>query len=541
MTTKNNRTARSRVSATVLALALGLALLAGLPLVDGATSAARAAPAQVDLNSAALEEILALPVPADLARRIYEHRVYERFYGSVYELMEVDGMTAALLEQLKPLVATIPPPVADASIARLSASFRTVQNFLGEEGASEGLADEYLDRLRNPQDVNELDLYDLMSYQNVSPVDAAAVIRARGQMGRIEDERQLRGVEGLRYFSFRGLRDYVVYNRKQVVPNELTGFMQTRFWEAQPLDTEDDLLNFALGRPRGRYTVDMVNPAQPGWMNKVRLNHNSGVQAGLVTAREYGEPDWNETTKAFVGLTDKRRGNLRLKSLMFGNYRVAWGLGLIMDNTDYLKYRKTGFGFDTRPIGVYGDLSRSFEFALTGAAAEGSWGPVQATAFVSSADKDGVLNADGTINRYVVMRPRPDGDWLLDRSVGGVATGLRRNAFREDMLGGNVKVMLAPGTFLGVGGYEARYNRGFRADETTLVTDTSLLEARDAEIWNGYTSVYTDENGEVQTHKYRRVLGAEGQAVVANVSLQGEYAFLQDPRNSLFHKDNPDA
>ena len=79
-----------------------------------------------------LEEILALPVPADIARRIYEHRVYERFYGSVYELMEVDGMTAALLEQLKPLVATIPPPVADASIARLSASFRTVQNFLGE-------------------------------------------------------------------------------------------------------------------------------------------------------------------------------------------------------------------------------------------------------------------------------------------------------------------------------------------------------------------------------------------------------------------------
>ncbi len=26
-----------------------------------------------------------------------------------------------------------------------------------------------------------------------------------------------------------------------------------------------------------------------------------------------------------------------------------------------------------------------------------------------------------------------------------------------------------------------------------------------------------------------------------NVSVQGEYAFIQDPRNSLFHKDNPDA
>ncbi len=541
MTTNNNRTARSRHAATVLALALGVALLAGLLPVGGAAGAARAAPAQVDLNSAALEEILALPVPADLARRIYEYRVYERYYASVYELMEVDGMTAALLEQLKPLVATIPPKAGDASIARLSASFRTVQNFLGEEGASEGLADEYLDRLRNPQDVNELDLYDLMSFQNVSPVDAAAIIRARGQMGRIEDDRQLRGVEGLRYFSYRGLRDYVVYNRKQQVPNELTGFFQTRYWEAQPLDTEDDLLNFANGRPRGRYTVDQVGLFQPGWMNKVRLNHNSGVQGGVLTAREYGESEWDQTTKAYVGLSDKRFGDFRLKSLMFGNYRVAWGLGLVMDNTDYLKYRKTGFGFDTRPIGVFGDLSRSFEFALTGAAAEGSWGPLQATAFISSADKDGVLNADGTINRYVVMRPRPDADWLLDRTVGGVATGLRRKAFHEDMLGGNVKLMVAPGSFLGISGYEARYDRGFRADETTLVTDTSLLEARDAEIWNGYTSVFTDANGELQTHKYRRVLGAEGQAVVANVSLQGEYAFLQNPRHTLFHKDNPDA
>ena len=39
--------------------------------------------------------------------------------------------------------------------------------------------------------------------------------------------------------------------------------------------------------------------------------------------------------------------------------------------------------------------------------------------------------------------------------------GLRRDAFQEDMLGGNVKVMLAPGTFVGVTGYEARYDRGW--------------------------------------------------------------------------------
>jgi len=122
-----------------------------------------------------------------------------------------------------------------------------------------------------------------------------------------------------------------------------------------------------------------------------------------------------------------------------------------------------------------------------------------------------------------------------------ITSGLRRDAFREDMLGGNLKVMLAPGTFLGVTGYEARYDRGFRADASELVIDTSLLDARDSEISNAYTSVFTDANGETQTFKFRRVLGAEAQTVFANVALQGEYAFLQDPRNSVFNSKNPDA
>lgn len=535
MTTLLNRTAAPWRAG--VALALALVLLGVMPL----GGAARAAPAPVDLNSAPLEAILALPVSPELARRIFDRRVYERFYENVYELMEVDGMTAEILETLKSLVATLPPTAADASIARLSASFRQVQNFLGEEGASEGLADEYLDRLRNPEDINDLDLYDLMSYQNVSPVDAVAIIRARDQLGRIEDARQLKSVAGLRYFTYRGLRDFVVYEPSQVASAELTGYYHSRFWETPFSDSDDELGNFASGRPRGRYYVDEVSQFQPGWLTKVRLNHTSGLQGGLLTAREFGESDWNETVKAYAGLSNRRFGKFRLKSLVVGNFRVAYGLGLVMDNTDFLKYRKTGYSFDTRPLGVFGDLSRSSEYGLNGVAAEGAWGPVQLSVFASGGDKDGILNPDGTINRYVVMQPRPAADWLEDRTVGGVATGLRRDAFHEDMLGGNLKVMVAPGTFLGVSGYEARYDRGFRADETTLITDASLLEARDSEIWNGYTSVYTDENDEIQTHKFRRVLGAEAQAVYANVALQGEYAFLQNPRNTLFHKDNPDA
>lgn len=503
-----------------------LALLAASPDLAGA---ARAAPAAVDLNSAHLEAILALPVPADLARRIHDRRVYERYYVSVYELMEIEGMTPELLETLKPLVSALPPTEADAAMARLTASFQQVQGFLSEEGASEGLAEEYLDRLRNPFDINEMDLYDLMSYQNVSPVDATAIIKARGKLGRLEDDRQLRGIDGLRYFSYRGLRSFVTYAPGGMSSPELSGYAQTRYVETQYAGLDDEVSDFIplFGEP---------TRTRPGWSNKVRLTHRDGLHGGLLTSREYGETDWNRTTKGYVGISDRKLGDLRLKSLIFGDFRVAFGQGLIMDNTDYMKYRKTGHGFDTRLLGVHGDLSRSYQFKLRGAAAELAYGPVDLSMYVSSADRDGILNADGTVNRSVIMRPRPTDEWLDDRPG-----GLARDAFHETLVGGNLKVGLMPGTYLGVSAYEARYDRGFRADPTTLVIDPGLLEARDAEIAGAYTSVFTDAEGNVETNKFRRILGAEAQTVFANVALQGEYAFMQDPRRSLFHRDHPDA
>lgn len=543
MTTLLNRVSVVRHAA--VAVLLALALVAGLPPAGGLVGAARAAPAKLDLNSATLEEILTLPVPADLARRIYDHRVYVRYYENIYDLMDVEGMSGAVLEQLKPLVETMLPSVADASLARLSASFRQVQDFLSEEGASEGLADEYLDRLRNPENINDLDLYDLMSYQNISPVDATAILRARTRLGKLEDDRQLRGVDGLRYFSYRGLRDFVTYGPGESAGHDLTGYYQTRFWQTPFASGDDEIGASATGRTR--YRNGASARFQPGWLNKIRVNHVSGLQGGLLTNQEYGENNWNETTKAYAGITNQRVGDFHLKSLIFGSFRVAYGLGLVMDNTDYVRYRKTGYGFDTRPLGVYGDLSRSFEYDLNGVAAEGAWGPVQLSAFAAGGRKDGILNPDGTVNRYVTMRPRLDASELGNRVVydaDSLLVGpsyMRRDAFREDMLGGNLKVQVAPGSFIGLSGYEARYDRGFRADESTLVLDTSLLEARDSEIWNGYTSVFTDGNGETQTHKFRRVLGAEAQTVFANMALQGEYAFLQDPRHGLFDHRNPDA
>ena len=104
----------------------------------------------------------------------------------------------------------------------------------------------------------------------------------------------------------------------------------------------------------------------------------------MLTAREYGEAKWNETVKAFAGIRDRRAGDFRLKSLYVGNFRAAFGLGLVMDNTDYIQFRKTGYGFNKRLLGISGDLSRSYEYHLQGAAFEGSWKRLHLAGFMST-------------------------------------------------------------------------------------------------------------------------------------------------------------
>lgn len=527
----------------VLAVAL-TALMAGPGFPGGVTTATAAeASSYVDLNSASLEEMRQLPIPEDMARRIVDHRTYVRYFANVYQLMEIEGMTAELFRDLKPLVATIPPPVGDASIARLSASYRQVQRYLGQEGSNEGLVDEYLDKMRSPENINEMDLYDLMSYQMVSPVDATNILKARERLGQFESQRQLRRSEGLRYYSFRNLRDFVVFSDEEMEAasaNGLSGYMQTRYWETPYSSDDEELGDIAKGLPRRAFYIGETELYQPAWLNKIRVTGDGGFTAGMLTTREYGEQYWNETQKAFVGLKDHVKDGWGLKGVYFGNFRAAFGLGLVMDNTDFIHYRKTGFGFNKRILGIHGDLSRSHEYSLTGAAAEFALGPVNASFFASSEKKDGILNSDGTINRYVTMQPRPNAEWLEERVVDGVASGLRRDAFNENLVGGNVKVMLAPGTFVGLTGYQANYDKGFRADAATLVSDLSRLEGRDTEISSSYTSIFSVGDS-TETFKWRRVMGAEAQAVMGNTSVQAEYAFLQDPRNSFLDSSNPDA
>ena len=512
--------------------------------VEAARSSARSylSQAKLDLNSASLEEILALPIDEAVARAIYDHRTYVSFFTDLFDLGEVDGVTPRIIAQLRPLVAVLPPPPGDQAIARMTASYRQVRNYLDQEGSNEGLVDDYLDLLQEPLNVNNLDLFDLMSFQNVSPIDAAAILGARENLGGFTDARQLRRSDGLNYYAFRNIRDFVVYDDSHLEEGQrVRGDYQLRYYDT-PIYTGDDD-NSTLTELQIKSGAQLLRPAMS---HKLRFMIPGGWRAGVRTYRGLGEREWDETAKAAFELRRQELGGFHLKRLVLGNYRASFGLGLIMDNTDFIHFRKTGYGWNKRPLGIRSDLSRTHQYALTGAAVEGRAGNLHVAAFVSSDERDGILNPDGTVNRYVTMNPRLPQSWFDERlNASGLPTGLRRNAFRENLLGANVKYMFGHATYVGLTGLHSAFNKAFDPRPATLIsggTSSQYWESRDSEIASGYCSVFDDPvSGVREQYKWRRIYGAEAQAVVGNIAVQGEYAWLQDPRASFLRGDSPQA
>jgi len=518
--------------------------------------AAGASVQSLDLNQATRDEIRALPIPSAVADAIYEHRTYQSYFTSIFDLLQIEGMTPELMSRIRPLV-LITPVFQSARLEQEEEALRAeelnyvVQRLLSEEGASEGLVDDYIDQIKDPRNVNQLDFFSLISYQNVSPVDARAILLERATAGGIENARQLRAAQGLSYWGFRNLRNFVRYDDPPPGSQRLHADYQVRMYDTPYVLDDADIMNenivqstvlhdFDFNTYAGRLNLDTNRPYLT---NKLRLRYRQNVKAGFITHRNLGEARWNETAKGFVSIEETkplstRLGSLRLHSLVLGNYTVAFGQGLIIDATDFFLPRRAGYGYSVRSIGLRGDLSRSDEFALRGGGAEASLGRLRGTFFYSRDDKDAILNPDGSFNRYIRMVPRLSNDLLAgirhDINSGGLPGGdpnaflSMRNVMDERITGSNLALEIAPGTSVGLTGMEIRsHNKLFHTElgdrwnpsDTTLIARLDKRDERDSEIEAGYNSITLGN--------YRRIWGGEAQTVWNNLALAGEYAKLE--------------
>ncbi len=512
------------------------AILVGFGLMAG-TPCARAEE-QLDLNQASFEEIMKLPISIEDARAIWEHREYISYFNSVYEIRALPGFTQVEFDKIKPLVKIVSVPVDDEELRRANEIYYRIRNWEAEEGASEALVDYWIDLAKDPVNINSASYWDIANLQQLSPPDAAAIYNYT-RRNQIERRTQLRNVPGLTYWGYYNARNFVRYDEPPATGGP-RGSYQYRVYNTFVLFDVEEILREDRNLADGAYDswwdrlgLDYMGPA---YQHKVRTRWRQDIRAGALVYHGLGGGDDIDAFKLHVEIKNRQLGPLHFDSIILGSYQVGFGQGLVMQNTDYFKSRNSGFGWDKRYIGILGDISPTQEYQLAGIATEIDVGPTRTILFYSDDWKDAVLNPDGSANQYIIMTPRIDNSTLE-------AGGLRpmRDVLHEQLYGANFKYIFGPGTWVGLSGYEARYNKYFKAaydpdgasDVTWIVDDDNEdnLAAIDSEYFSTYTS----------PGKFRRVYGLEYQWVHENFSFAGEYAGLDADGDLFKFKDDPKA
>ncbi|UCD20267.1 MAG: hypothetical protein JSU64_03775, partial [candidate division WOR-3 bacterium] len=236
----------------------------------------------------------------------------------------------------------------------------------------------------------------------------------------ITSARDLRRVRDLSNYAYTSLRKYVQYEPEPLITKPY-GSARLRVEHTNRLDVgEDDNLATRISYLQNALTgldtiaTDLMNvynwfpshiaqlrdnleneldtltdlQPHPHFDTRVRISYQQKLRAGF----HYNE--YNQEAKGYAGVVNI--GPVR--RFYVGNYRIVWGEGLMIDNSD--EYRARIY---ERSSGLYGDLTENYGFRLFGAAGDFSmrWQDVifMPSFFYSNTLRDAIINPDGTIWR----------------------------------------------------------------------------------------------------------------------------------------------
>lgn len=502
----------------------------------------------INVNQADLSGFKQLPVTDAQAEALYKYVQLRGPITSVFDLRNAPGIDTKTFEKIKPLISL---GVVDTTqtTSRLVNYYNKVENWTSTEGANEGLIELWLERLAEPKNINEATYNDLIALQNVSPVDAVAVLQ-RLQEGPVNYADALESAIGLSYYGFRNMRDFFHYG-------DYNPYNQMHLWYNVTYQTfpaarafgDDVTIQTPTSGTGPAFQTVGIHPGE--LQHKLLLTFNRHWKAGLAYHRQLGES--NRTTN-ILGLTvpevkfavtyrDLDLGPVKFDRIIAGNYMVTFGQGVVMESTDYFSPRRSGYGWSKRVPGVFQDLSSSYEYALRGLAFQSSAGPVEAIGFISKHPRDAVLNTNGeSFSTLITLYPRSNVGYE------GELLHPLKNTVDEVTYGGHLRYTFRPGTFLGISSYESLYDRrldpsipqAIIAPENAFRFLTTSGNSADPEIDAMYSSSAKSplwDNAKAS----RRVLGLDFSTVIQNMAFQGEYGILDKDNNLSDFNNDPTA
>ena len=495
---------------------------------------------KVFINSATIEELKSLPLSENQIADVYDFILFQGPVSDIYDLIKISSLDAKDIESLKSFVSIKDNKDINVRASRISDRYRKVENWTSEEGANEGLVEVWLDRLAEPKNINSATWNDLMALQNVSPVDAVAVMK-RIDEGKITYPKALRGAIGLSYWGYRNMVDFFTYDDTDTTDS-------FHFWYNTTYKTLPSTTSFddEVGM------VDQISDHPGDLHHKMVATFGRHWKLSLATHRQLGEKVYDfkvgdfEVPNSKWSLTyrDLKLGSLKIDRVILGNFSATIGQGVIFENTDFFSPRRSGYSWSRRVHGVFPDISRTRQYALRGAAFQAGNKMIDLMGFVSRNKRDAILNiADSSVASMITLYPRTNSGFGADSLLMPMLETLE-----EVTYGGSVRLIPLYGTFIGFSAYESLYDRPIRPDiATTVIADanegkflTSIGNTADTEIAAMYSS-YGESSFWDKAKSFRRVFGMDFSTVIRNIALQGEYGILDKNGDMKVNGSDPKA
>lgn len=491
---------------------------------------------KIDINNAAPEVLRRLPVPESVIEALEEFLLYHGEFSSVYQIREIPGISYEHFLLLRDAVSIFPKLEYDETAAKIEDRYYRLESMMNDEGSSEGLVESWIDLFTNPKDINQMGYYDLLNLPAVSPIDAAAVMKFRADGNTVNSARDLRGIEGISYYGYRNISDYVRYTHDStnVWRGYLTATIKDFAGQISP-DDEGGLMDEIV---YNKYPLDQYY--------KFYLSYGRKLNFGLAYTQSLGEstPVFDTTAvpriKGYVAINDISLGKLgRINKIIAGDYVASFGQGVVLETVDYFAPRKSGYGWRKRLTGISGDASRSRAYSQSGITGEYQYKWLYITPFLGYNTRDAVLNPDSSFSAFIRMEPRVENGFS-----GTVALGLTNNV-HELLYGSNIRIQPLPQLQLGVTFYESLYDRELDFQPEVVISDMNkylqqIGNSADAEI----AAIYESYAGSALWKKakaYRRVIGSDFSLSFRNVVFQGEIGVLDNDGKVLKFKDDPIA
>ncbi|MFZ0390539.1 MAG: helix-hairpin-helix domain-containing protein [Calditrichia bacterium] len=495
---------------------------------------------QLDINNASLEEIARLPVPHSLAERIYERIQRRGELNNIYELNDIEGMTPEIFLSLKPLIRVEPFSPKTEREERVENLYYELERWEGNEGINQALVDLWIEQALDPKHINTIRYDELVNLQGVSPVDAAAIIKYRRQVGQIYSQRDLRSAPFLSYYGYRNANDFISFE-PAAKGREFHGHLLMRMDNTPFLVEEAEATDLI--------PTERVGNNYPSTFTRFLGTYGSDIQFGYSYYHGLNEPVLQQDLgfmqfpkgKAYLGIHNRDFGPLKLRKVYAGNYSLAFGQGVVMENSDFFQPRKSGYSWRKRFIGLSGDNSLTRQYKLTGLAAEMSLSNFNLFLFGSFDKRDAILNSTPVLvngelhypmNQFIVLDQRfefaPNDSVRLNRDLPW------RNTVSELLYGSHFSYDFTPWTEIGATYYESAYDRLIRPDLNEVV-ETADVGLADTEIYNAYGGEVSDGENPFWggAKSFRRVYGFDFRTVYRNLALQGEYAELDKAQGFL--------